>query len=109
MNVKITESSVTFKITEEEMNVLAEGKTLEETVPLGSSGFAMKIDPQSGHDLRVAIDPEKPSLTLYTTKEQLKKLVDMGRSKEGLFAHTDNLDLFLQVDLRADSRLRKKE
>lgn len=109
MNVKITGSSVTFKITEEEMNLLATGKLLEKTVSIGADRFVMRINPQSGHDLRIVMDRERLSLTLCTTKEQIKKLVGMGKSKEGLSVHVNGLDVFLQVDLRADSRPRKKE
>lgn len=109
MNVKITENSVTFKITEEEMNVLTEGEVLEKTVPVGTDGFVMAIDPTSEDSLLLVFDDTKPCLTLRTTKEQIEKLVSMGKSKEGLSTHVNGLDVFLQVDLRADSRTRKKE
>ncbi|MCB1580484.1 MAG: hypothetical protein H6859_04610 [Rhodospirillales bacterium] len=107
MNVKITENSVTFKITEEEMNVLAEGKSLEKSIPMRGHCFEMAIDPCAGGNLEITMDQGR--LVLGTTKGQIKKLVGMGKSKEGLFAHIDGLDVFLQVDLRADSRPRIKE
>jgi hypothetical protein len=116
MNVKITERSVTFKITEEEMIVLSMGKPLEKIIPIGGNDFAMVIDPNpenllkdiNGAPLKLILDKDESCLMLCTSKEQIQKLMDMGRSKEGLSAHTDDLEVFLQVDLKADSRPRRK-
>ena len=118
MNVKITESSVTFKITEDEMKMLAKGQSLEKSVPMGTNHFVMMIDPNAEDcfedfqeaPLKLILDRNESCLMLCTTKDQVEKLVNMGRGKEGLFAHIDGLDIFLQVDLRADSRpLQKRQ
>lgn len=116
MNIKITEKSVTFKITEAELNILSTGHALEKAVPIGGNDFAMVIDPDPSEyfenfadaPLKLILDKDESCLMLCTSKEQIQKLIDMGRSKEGLAAHVDGLDVFLQVDLKADSRPKKK-
>lgn len=115
MNIKITEKSVTFKITEEELNVLSAGQTLEKSVSICGNDFAMVIDPNPSDyferfentTLKLILDKDESCLMLCTSKAQIQKLVNMGRSKEGLCAHVDDLDVFLQVDLKADSRPRR--
>lgn len=116
MNVKISETSVTFKITEKELNHLLTGATLEQKVPIGGCDFVMLIDPAfPGHledieksSLRIVFDKSEPRLKLCTTMDEIGKLVDMGRNRDGLSARADNLDIFLQVDIRKDSRERKQ-
>lgn len=117
MNVKITEKSVTFKITEEEMNDLLAGHTLEKKIPIGQSTFSMRIDPNAGDrfedlkeaPLKLVLDGAESCLMLCVTPEEIQKLSDMGRSREGLSVHADGLDVYLQVDLKADSRPRQKK
>lgn len=116
MNVRITEESVTFKITEEELNILSTGQSIEKTVPIGGNDFAMVIDPDPTEyfadfekaPLKLILDRDESCLMLCTSKDQIQRLVDMGRSKEGLRAHVKGLDVFLQVDLKADSRPHRK-
>lgn len=116
MNVKITEKSVTFKITEEEMAQLLSGHALMQKVSIGRSNFSMKIDPNTGDlfeefkeaSLKVIFDQANSCLMLCTTRTEIQKLSDMGRSRDGLSARTGGLNIHLQVDLRADSRPRKE-
>ena len=117
MNVKITEKSVVFKITEDELHILSAGQTLEKSLPIGGNDFAMVIDPTpetyfedfEKAPLKLILDKDESCLMLCTSKEQIQNLIAMGRSKEGLSAHTNGINVFLQVDLRADSRPRRKE
>ncbi len=112
MNVKITESSVTFKITEQELSHLLTGEALEKKTRIGQSDFVMVIDPnpQQFYDdfkerpLKLILDRAESCLMLCTTMEEIKKLSDMGKSRDGLSAHISGLDVFLQVDVRNDSR-----
>ena len=116
MNVKITEKSVTFKITEQELHFLNTGQSLEKLVPIGGQDFAMVINPAPDEmfrdlenaPLKLILDKDESCLMLCTNKKQIQYLIDIGRSKEGLAAHIDGLDVFLQVDLKGDSRPRKK-
>ena len=116
MKVKITEHSVTFKITEGEMNVLAAGGTLENKISVGGNDLAMVIDSNSSeffdaHEekpLKLILDRKESCLMLFTSKDQIEKLVDMGRSKGGISTCIEGLQIILQVDLRSDQRPLRK-
>jgi hypothetical protein len=116
VNVKITENSVTFKITVSERDILAKGQKIEKSVPICGNDFVMIIDPapeeafQSSKEepLRLILDKDESCLMLCTTKQQIKSLVDLGRDKDGICANIDGLDVVLQVDIRPEkSRLKK--
>jgi len=115
MKVKVSASSVTFKITEEEMTGLLAGSVIEEKIVIGKTHFSMVIDPDP-HEfyedfkkvpLKLILDKAESCLMLCTTPEEIRKLSDMGKSTKGLFAHIDGVDVILQVDVRKDSRPRK--
>lgn len=114
MNVKISEDSVTFKISEEELNTLLSGKALEKQMMLGRGAFVVVIDPDPElffddaieHPLKLIQDKFETCLMLCTSKESIQKLFDMGKSRDGLACRADGMDVFLQVDMRGDSRNR---
>ncbi len=115
MKVKVSASSVTFKITEHEMKGLLSGSVIEEKVIIGRTHFSMVIDPDP-HEfyedfntapLKLILDKAESCLMLCTTPEEIRKLSDMGKNAKGLFAHVDGIDIILQVDVRSDSRPRK--
>ena len=112
MNIKISEDSVTFKITEEEMKHLLTGSALEKKTLIGKSDFVMVINPNP-HEyfedfkespLKLILDRAESCLMLCTTVEEIKKLSKMGKSREGISAHIDGINVYLQVDVRKDSR-----
>lgn len=108
MNVKFSENAVTFKITEQELNRLLTGAPLEQTLRIGLDDFSMSIDPGASEDGHAAMhilwDRPKARLSLRTTLDQIRELSAMGKSREGLSAHLGGMDVFLQVDVRKDSR-----
>ncbi len=112
MNVKIAEDSLTFKISEEELKILLSGTALEKKVMIGHNAFTMAVDPlphESFDDaqekpLKLILDRKESCLLLCTSMDDIQKLSDMGKSRDGLSAHIDGLDVFLQVDVRKDSR-----
>ncbi|TAH37521.1 MAG: hypothetical protein EYC62_01150 [Alphaproteobacteria bacterium] len=111
VKIKITENSVTFKITGDELNHLLKGVALEKKVLIGQSNFVMAIDPnpQNSEDLgegsfKLTLDITEQRLMLRTTMKEIQKLSNMGKSREGLSAHVAGLDVFLQVDVRKDNR-----
>lgn len=111
MNVKFSENAVTFKITEQELNYLLTGDPLEQTLSIGPDDFSMSIDPnasetsEGGHAaMHILWDRPKARLSLRTTSDQIRELSAMGKSREGLSAHLGGMDVFLQVDVRKDSR-----
>lgn len=114
MNVKISEDSVTFKISEEELGTLLSGKALEKKMMLGKGAFVIVIDPEPEpffddaieHPLKLIQDRFETCLMFCTSKENIQKLFNMGKSRDGLVCHADGMDVFLQVDVRGDSRSR---
>ncbi len=107
MNVKISESAVTFKITEEELNRLLAGTALEQKILIGGHDFITIIDPvpQDGHaSFRLVWTQPDSCLKLCAAMDEIRKLSAMGKSRDGLSARAGNLDVFLQVDMRKDSR-----
>ena len=91
-------------------------RTPSATISVRGTDFAMVIDPDPAEyfkdfkeaPLKLILDKDESCLMLCTSKDQIQKLIDIGRSKEGLCARVNGLDVFLQVDLRADSRPRQK-
>ena len=115
MNIKIAGNAITFKITEEELNALLSGAPLEEEVALGANRFSIAIStvprPSSeGPQTFVALssDAAHARFTLHTTMDEIKKLSDMGKNRDGLSVRDGDLDIALQVDIRKDSRERKR-
>lgn len=114
MNVKISEDSVTFKISEEELKILLSGCALEKKMMLGRGSFVVVIDPEpepffedaAEHPLKLIHDKFETCLMLCTSRENIQKLFDMGKSRDGLSCHVDGVDVFLQVDVRGDNRTR---
>ena len=112
MNVKIGEDSVTFKITEEELNILLSGRALEKKIMLGRGTFVVVIDPDpepffedaAAHPLKLIHDKFETCLMFCTSKDNVQKLFDMGKNRDGLSCRADGMDVFLQVDVRGDSR-----
>lgn len=108
MNVKIAEESVTFKIREEEMNHLLSGTPLEKTIMIGGAAFSMFIIPRPGSAaLALSGASAESRLTLHIAPDDIRRLHDMGKNKDGLSFRVDGIDIFLQVDMRQDSRSRK--
>lgn len=112
MNVKISQDSVTFKISEDELHLLMRGRALEQKTLMGSGEFVMVIDPNPQEfyedfrerPLKLILDRAESRLMLCTTMDEIQKLSDMGKSRDGLSAHIGGIDVFLQVDVRQDSR-----
>lgn len=107
MNLKIGSDKLRFKITVEELDLLKEGSVLRETLTIGRRAFSIVIDPIAvSDDLTVIFDDN--AIRLLVSPAKIGELSGMGRSKEGIFGSQQDLQLSLQVDLRADPRPRKK-
>lgn len=115
MKAKIAQDSITFKITEDEMQSLLNNRTLEAKIPFGISHFCMVIDlcayeyfsDYKEAPLKLILDRDESCMMLCTTPDEIKKLSDMGKDRNGLLMKMGDLDICLQVDMRNDSRARK--
>lgn len=116
MKVKISEETVVFKLTEVEMERLLADQFLETKINIGQGHFYIAIDLNAHKEfpdykespLRLLPDRSETCLMLYTTPEEIKKLADMGKDRDGLSFRSGDIECRLQVDVRNDSRSRKK-
>lgn len=116
MKVKISEETVVFKLSEVEMERLLADRCLETKVNIGQSHFCIAIDLNAYKEfpdykespLRLLPDRSESCLMLYTTSEEIQKLADMGKDRDGLSFRSGDVECCLQVDVRNDSRSRKK-
>ncbi|GJL85392.1 MAG: hypothetical protein DHS20C02_11670 [Micavibrio sp.] len=108
MNVRIGEQDLRFKITEEELKTLLAGQCLHVNVGLLNKTLVATINPQgSGESMesKLVLDDSEAYLNLLIPPGKVEELSDMGRSRAGLKASSDDgLSISLQVDMRADSR-----
>lgn len=109
MNIKITEDSLTFKISEAELNILLAGLPLERKIKIGSDDFTMAVTPCSSESaLTPVLNRAEASLSLHIGMMDVQKLSVMGKNRDGLSAQADGLNVYLQVDVRKDSREKVK-
>lgn len=117
MKVKISEEAVVIKLAEAELARLLDDRFLETRVDIGPARFCLAIDLSAGGEtpgckeapLRFLAGQSESRLTLYTTPEEIQKLADMGKDRDGLSFQSGNVVCRLQVDVRSDSRSRKKD
>lgn len=116
MKVKISEEAIVFKLAEVEMERLLAFHFLETKINIGQSHFCIAIDLNAYKEfpvynessLRLLPDRSESCLMLYTTPEEIQKLADMGKDRDGLSFRSGDVECFLQVDVRKDSRSGKK-
>jgi hypothetical protein len=104
MNVKITEGSVTFQISQGDLQHLLSGVAIEKKVMIGHSDFVMVIDPDpeaffedcKQAPLKLILGRDESCLMLCTTVDDIEKLSHMP-DHAGLKAHVAGLDVFLQI------------
>lgn len=98
MNVRIDEDSIRFRIIPDDLASLLDGKEIEQHV----IGFTCRITsglPGKEMDLQMA----ENGFTLSVSRAILEQLRDMGRSKEGISIQKSDIEISLQVDLKAQS------
>ncbi|MBN9565116.1 MAG: hypothetical protein J0G29_03335 [Alphaproteobacteria bacterium] len=105
-----------FKLSEVEMERLLADRCLKMKIHIGKSHFGIAIDLNTYKELpdykesllRFLADQAEPCLMLHTTPEEIQKLVDMGKDRNGLSFRSGSVECRLQVDVRNDSRSRNK-
>lgn len=108
MNIKISERTVVFKISGEELCRLLDGNTLEDRVGIGKYQTALVIEcsndtPSLALSL-ILDDKAEACYYLRVSPPYLQDLYDKGKNREGVSALQEGLEIFLQVDVRKDAR-----
>lgn len=109
MKAKFDERSITIKITEDEMRRLLAGSFLETKIYIGPGSFCIVVDlrAQEESSLSFTGNMSESRLILKTKESEIMKLDAMGKDRDGLLMKSGDIDVWLQVDVRSDSRRRK--
>ncbi len=94
------------------MRQLLSGISLQTKTSIGAAIFSMAITLFNDKDsakapLRLLYSPTESGVHLCVTREDVETLAEMGKDKNGLAMKAGPTDIFLQVDMRRDSRSRK--
>lgn len=104
MNIRIDGKGLRFKITDEELQHLLEGKLLEEILPIGSKALSVAVEPSGTDGDKLEAVYDEDTIRLVIAPEKLHELSAMGRSREGLLQEGEKLAISLQVDYRTQKR-----
>ena len=107
MNVKISKGSLTYKITEKELDWLLQNNTIEAEIVVSEAKLLFAIS-HSSEDARARLESSLENggqhISLFVPRGELKKLLDMGRDRDGLSYRLKDNEVALQVDMRSDKR-----
>ncbi len=112
MKVRIEDQDLRFKISEDELSALLSGRYLKVKTQVMDKSFVSVIASEGAGDeisLKLISGKDETCLRLLVSPARLQELSDMGRSRSGLQQEIDGVSVFLQVDVRADSRKRIKK
>ncbi|MEJ2681554.1 MAG: hypothetical protein P8144_08790 [Gammaproteobacteria bacterium] len=108
MNVKMSSTSIVFKISEDELHTLKQHAAITQNVPLGTHTLKLKVKTVLQEEAVTIhfdwIDDSACALVLCVTSAQIQTLCQMGKSREGICVLRRDTEVFLQVDVRRDSR-----
>lgn len=99
MNLKISDKSFRFRITNEELSDLIQGRDLDQRVCVGQHCFSYRITSAADGPemkLRMAV----AGFCLYVPRQALEDLAALGRSKDGISFVQGGVEIALQVDVR---------
>ena len=103
MNLRISENSVRFRITAEDLEILIQGRNIDQRICMGAVCFSYRISPvSSGMDMRLEMGGNGFSLSV--PRNDLEQLRALGRSREGISILHDGVDVSLQLDLKSAAR-----
>jgi len=107
MNIKFSSQSVIFKISEVELKQLIGGIPLNETVIVPERKISFLIEPVNSLKDEFSID-ENFVVFLRVPEKKLQELENMGKDRDGVCIVQDGLTILLQVDVRSDTRPKRK-
>lgn len=112
MNVKISENSICFKISGEELETLLGGEVVETRTRLPTAQIHIRINPQqsveNGASMQSRIIDSQMQIDLCVPDQMVQQLHEIGKSKTGLTFTLGQSVISLQVDIKSDKRKVKK-
>lgn len=104
MRLTITNQKIRFRVSADELLVLSGGDRVDAALQLGGREFSGCILPYDGEgEMRAEL--AAGGITLHVSQAALQALHDLGRSKDGITAHQDQVTVSLQLDLKTAMRL----
>ncbi len=107
MNIKLSAHSVTFKISEEELQFLLADNHLNETISVSGRNFSFFIEPVHSMDTEFFLN-EDFSISLKVSDKKIQELAEMGKSRDGICIFQKDINILLQVDVRSDTRPKRE-
>ena len=92
MNVRISDKNLKFKITNDELDLLLNGKHIQAK----TSVYIIRIQPAD----EVSLVVDNKNMVLNIPMKILQSLKDMGRNRDGITMPYNGDNLTLQVDFR---------
>jgi hypothetical protein len=99
MNVKIEEGALRFRISDDEMKMLLLGNSLSVSLNIAGNTLSAGIAPgdvAAGFSLGY----EQGNIRLYISRDKIRDLEDLGRSRDGISQECSGVIVSLQVDFR---------
>lgn len=103
MNVRIEESNIRFKVTEDELKMLLNGRCVHTKVTLLDKTLVASITPKGTEKYMVPkliLDNTDAYLNLLISPLTVKELFNMGPSRTGLQHKIGGLSVTLQVNMK---------
>lgn len=107
MNIKIGNRSLTYKITEKELDWLLQNNAIEAEIVISAAKLLFTVAYSSEDtDTRLGSTAENSGqhISLFVPRSEFKKLLDIGKDRDGLIYHLKDVEVILQVDVRGDKR-----
>jgi len=103
MNLRISENDFRFRITPQDLDMLLNGRDIDQRVCVGAHCFGYRISPVT-REKTMKLEMAVSGFCLFVPRETLEALRDMGRSKEGVSMQQGDVTLSLQLDIKMQMR-----
>lgn len=102
MNVKIKEQNLRFKISEEELTNLLDGRPIHTKTTLFDKTLVVSLNPNGrGESMepKLVLDQSEAYLNLCVPPADIQALFDLGKNRDGLRQEINGVSITLQVDM----------
>ena len=103
MNLRISENDFRFRITPQDLDMLLNGRDIDQRVCIGAHCFGYRISPVT-REKKMKLEMAVSGFCLFVPQETLLALRDLGRSKEGVSIQQGDVVLSLQLDIKTQMK-----
>lgn len=103
MNLRISENDFRFRITPQDLDMLLNGRDIDQRICLGAHCFGYRISPVT-REREMKLEMAVSGFCLLVPRETLEDLRDLGRSKEGISARQGDVAISLQIDIKTQMK-----